>query len=125
MFGLPMAYAAIAGSKALVDLAMTLLPTDEALKKMDHDAEALAGCEIVGRDKTGLVVGLRRKSDGTMELAGNFRQSSVDKKRFLREFKRRYAYHLLRQELDSRGYVVVGEKTGADRTIELTARKWA
>jgi hypothetical protein len=72
----------------------------------------------------GATFALRSTDAGAYEAVGDDMQmGSV--RALLQQVQQRYAYHRVRSEMEKAGFDLVDEKTGADKVIRLTVRRWA
>jgi len=68
--------------------------------------------------------GLRDTTSGEYEVIGDDMQMTVIRKE-LSQIQQRYAYHAVMQATTEAGFEVVEEKTGNDKVIRMTVRRWS
>jgi len=65
-----------------------------------------------------------RKKAGVYELVADWwGVKGVDREEFLRQLTQRYAYHVVKEQLEQQDFTLVEEEVGQDRTIHLTVRR--
>lgn len=65
-----------------------------------------------------------RKQKATYELVADWWGiQGIDREEFLCQLTQRYAYHVVKEELEEQDFTVVEEEVQQDRTIHLTVRR--
>lgn len=72
---------------------------------------------------SGAHFGLRETNDGVYEVIGDDMQMKQIRST-LNQIQQRYAYHKVLAEVEQAGFSLVEEKSGADKVIRLTVRRW-
>ncbi len=74
-------------------------------------------------------IGLRENKEGIYEIVADWwgieNYTSIKRLPFMRELKRRYAYHKVKEEVERKGFSFAEEEVLEDNTIKLVVRKWA
>lgn len=72
----------------------------------------------------GVSFGLRPAADGGLELIGDD-MFMAQGRALLQRIQQRYAYHLVRAEVEAAGFELVEETTDANQVIRMTVRRWS
>lgn len=93
------------------------------LNQENHEVDALV------RTESGRQIGFQAQKDGTYKIITDFEgltptQLKKDED-LIHQIKQRYAYNVIKGELKKQGYNIVEEKNLEDKTIKITARRWA
>ena len=71
----------------------------------------------------GATFGLQPNADGVLEvMADDMAMHAVSQT--LQRVQQRYAYHMVRAEVEKAGFDLVEEQTGRDQVIRMTVRRW-
>jgi len=82
--------------------------------------------QMLVRTATGGQIGFQKQADGSYQVITDAAVAEQRRTRQLADrIRQRYAYHAVKADLQRQGYTVVEEKSLADDTIRLVARRWA
>ncbi len=72
--------------------------------------------------RPGYEIGLRRVGDA-YEVVADWWGIEIDRKKFVEDLTRRYAYRVARAKLEEQGFALASEETAADGRIHLVLRR--
>mgnify|MGYP001568090472 CR=1 FL=1 len=78
---------------------------------------------VVSTRNQGYDIGFRREGDSYVLVADWYGLRDIKQEELLSRVQQRYAYHVVREQLDQQGFALVEEEVREDRTIHLVLRR--
>lgn len=78
---------------------------------------------VVSTRNQGYDLGFRREGEAYVLVADWYGLQDIKREELLSRVQQRYAYHVVREQLDQKGFALVEEEVREDRTIHLVLRR--
>lgn len=114
--------------RALKDLGYEFVVAEEhqMVQVRGYQGQKADGIMAIKASKT-YDIGVRQNADGTYEFFADWwgveTTRGVEEQEFIKQITRRYSYHMVKQEIEKKGWTLEEEKQGEE--IHLHVRTWS
>jgi len=114
--------------RALKDLGYEFVVAEEhqMVQVRGYQGQKADGVMAIKASKT-YDIGVRQTADGTYEFFADWwgveTTRGVEEQEFIKQITRRYSYHMVKQEIEKKGWTLEEEKQGEE--IHLHVRTWS
>lgn len=114
--------------RALKDLGYEFVAAEEhqMVQVRGYQGQKADGIMAIKASKT-YDIGVRQNADGTYEFFADWwgveTTRGVEEQEFIKQVTRRYSYHMVKQEIEKKGWTLEEEKQGEE--IHLHVRTWS
>ncbi len=114
--------------RALKDLGYEFVVAEEhqMVQVRGYQGQKADGVMAIKASKT-YDIGVRQNADGTYEFFADWwgveTTRGVEEQEFIKQITRRYSYHMVKQEIEKKGWTLEEEKQGEE--IHLHVRTWS
>ena len=116
--------------RALKDLGYVFEAAEEhqVVQVRGYQGQKADGLMAIKASKT-YDIGVRQAADGTLEFFADWwgveTTRGVTEEEFIKQVTRRYSYHMVKQEIEKKGWTLEEEKQEEGEQIHLHVRTWS
>jgi len=109
--------------KKLIDILTTQEKTPLLIETDNENVEKV---DILIETPDGIKIGFKREKTGEYRIISNkvSEELKEKQKKLINQIKQRYAYNIVKKELEKKGYGIVEEKKLEKNAIKIVARRW-